>query len=425
MDRKIKKVAFHTLPEINLKRVAGYSRVSSGKDAMLQSLSAQVSYYSSYIQSHPDWVYCGVYADEARTGTKDTREEFQRLLEDCRAGKIDMIITKSISRFARNTVTFLETVRDLKSRGIDVYFEEQNIHSMSTSGELMLTILASFAQEESLSASENQKWRVLKNFEEGLPWSHKIYGYKFVGDKFVIIESEAKVVRLIYDWYLDGLGIVAIVNRLNQEEYRARTGNVWSKTTVRDILNNYHYTGNLILQKTFRENHITKRKMKNIGQLPQYRIEDSHEAIIPVKTFEAVQREQKRRAEKFAGKKKPTKNELSGLIKCSCCGKSYRRKINPKRVTWICLTYNTFGKAKCPSKQIPEETLFSTIGELGIECNEIKQIYAIPGNRLKFELNNGECIYKTWTDHSRKEYWTEEKRAEARQREFERMRKLG
>ena len=151
MARKITAIAPHKSFEFQRKKVAAYARVSSGKDAMLHSLSAQVSYYSKMIQSRPKWQYVGVYADEAATGTKNNRNEFQRMISDCKAGKIDMIITKSISRFARNTVTLLETVRELKELNVDVYFEEQNIHSMSGDGELMLTILASFAQEESLS----------------------------------------------------------------------------------------------------------------------------------------------------------------------------------------------------------------------------------------------------------------------------------
>ena len=156
MSRTIKQISFTSTKAPNLTRVAAYARVSSGKDAMLHSLSAQVSYYNDLIQKHPGWVFCGVYADEALTGTKADRKNFTRLLEDCKAGKVDMIVTKSISRFARNTLTLLETVRMLKDIGVDVYFEEQNVHSASADGELMLTILASYAQEESLSASENQ-----------------------------------------------------------------------------------------------------------------------------------------------------------------------------------------------------------------------------------------------------------------------------
>ena len=159
MPRIIEKVQTPARPE-RLLNVAAYARVSSGKDAMLHSLSAQVSFYSSLIQQHKDWRYAGVYADEAKTGTKDTRENFQRLLEDCKSGKIDMVITKSVSRFARNTVTLLSTVRELKELGIDIFFEEQNIHTLSADGELMLTFLASYAQEESLSVSENYKWKI-------------------------------------------------------------------------------------------------------------------------------------------------------------------------------------------------------------------------------------------------------------------------
>jgi len=158
-------------------RVAAYSRVSDGKDAMLHSLSAQVSYYSSMIQRNPEWVYAGTYADEALTGTKDARPEFQRLLADCQAGKIDAVITKSVSRFARNTVDTLETVRELRALDIDVFFEEQGIHTLGAEGELLLTLLASYAQEESYSVSENCKWRIRKQFAEGQPTPCKVYGY--------------------------------------------------------------------------------------------------------------------------------------------------------------------------------------------------------------------------------------------------------
>ena len=195
------------LPKLERKkRVAAYARVSCGKDAMLHSLSAQVSYYSDLIQRHDGWLYAGVYADEAKTGTKDSREEFQRLVADCRAGKIDMVITKSISRFARNTVTLLQTVRDFKAWEVDIFFEEQNIHTMSGDGELMLTILASYAQEESRSASENQKWRIRRNFEEGLLWRGIMLGYLLENGHYVIVPEEADIVRRIYRDYLAGLG---------------------------------------------------------------------------------------------------------------------------------------------------------------------------------------------------------------------------
>ena len=171
MDRIIEKVAFDVPKQPKATRVAAYARVSSEKDTMFHSLSAQISHYSDLIQHHSGWLYCGVYSDDGITGTKINRPGFLKMLEDCRAGKIDLILVKSISRFARNTVTLLETVRELRNLGVDVFFEEQNIHTLGSEGELMLTILASYAQEEALSVSENQKWRIKKNFKEGRPWN--------------------------------------------------------------------------------------------------------------------------------------------------------------------------------------------------------------------------------------------------------------
>ncbi|MBQ2955593.1 MAG: recombinase family protein, partial [Clostridia bacterium] len=181
-----------------LKRVAAYARVSTGKDAMLHSLAAQVSYYSDLIQRNPEYEYAGVYADEGLSGTRESRPEFQRMLKDCRDGKIDRILCKSISRFARNTVVLLETVRELKGLGISVYFEEQKIDTMSGDGEFMLSILASFAQEESRSVSENCKWRVRKKFEQGIPTGFGMYGYTVKTGSFTIVPEEAEVVRRIF-----------------------------------------------------------------------------------------------------------------------------------------------------------------------------------------------------------------------------------
>ena len=183
---------------------------------MLHSLSAQVSYYNQLIQSNPEWLFCGVYADEALTGTNENRAEFQKLLNRCRRGEIDLILTKSISRFARNTVTLLETVRELKTLGVDVYFEEQRIHSMSSDGELMLSILASYAQEESYSASENKKWQMRKDFEQGKVGSMRMLGYRRTkSGKLEIVPEEAEIVRMIFLYYLSGMGKLAIAKKLN------------------------------------------------------------------------------------------------------------------------------------------------------------------------------------------------------------------
>lgn len=418
MERIVTRVKM--MPKLpKLKRVAAYARVSSGKDAMLHSLSAQVSYYSQMIQSHNGWEYAGVYADEALSGTKESRENFQRLLTDCRSGKIDMVITKSISRFARNTVTLLQTVRELKALGVDVYFEEQNIHSADADGELMLSILASYAQEESLSASENQKWRVRQNFEKGKPWRGYMMGYRYDGERYVVVPKEAAVVRSIYADYLSGKGLVAIIKRLNDEGVLTQQGFTWHRSAITKILTNYTYTGNLILQTKFRENHLTKRTLVNNGELPQYHAENTHEPIIDIGTYNLVQLEMKRRAEKYSGK--PTHNTypFTGLITCENCGKHYRRKVTPTGAVWICSTYNTYGKSKCPSKAIPETTLISLADEIG-DIDKITAITAKNGNILEFTLTSGETITKHWQDRSRAESWTKEKRAAAGKKNKER-----
>lgn len=404
------------------KRVAAYARVSSGKDAMLHSLSAQVSYYNDLIQKEDGWEFAGVYSDEAITGTKEERPGFQQMLEDSRNGKIDMILTKSISRFARNTVTLLETVRMLKALEVDVFFEEQNIHTMSADGELMLTILASYAQEESRSASENQKWRIKKNFEEGMPWNGRMLGYRMRDGQYYIIPEEAEIVRRIYREYLDGLGPNRIAAGLTEDGIpTAMNGQIWCPQTIAKMLRNYCYTGNLLLQTTFCENHITKRMLKNTGQRPRYLAEDTHEAIIPIETWNAAQAEIQRRSEQhtFVPPSKPS-FFYTGLIQCAKCGKNYRRKTTATRIVWICSTFNTRGKKYCASKQIPESTLDSLVAEITKNPTDIQKIIADDGNTLHFHLADGSVVTRIWADRSRAESWTAEKRESARQQAYER-----
>ena len=416
MDRAVTKIEKKKAPAVPLTRVAAYSRVSTGKDAMLHSLTAQISYYSDYIQRHPGWLFCGVFSDEATTGTKENRAGFQDLLRECRAGNIDLVITKSISRFARNTVVLLETVRELKELGIDVYFEEQNIHTISPDGELMITILASYAQEESLSASENQKWRVQKCFEAGIPYDHTLLGYRFKDDHYEIEPEEAETVRRIYEMYLSGKGIQAIANELNREGVPTRFGlTSWYIVSVQRILRNYTYTGNLLLQKTFRENHLTKKKLINIGQLPSYQVSNSHEPIISMEMFETVQEEIRRRAEKHRPNSRERKTyPFSGLIVCGCCGERYRRKTTHSGPIWICKTYNTLGKAACPSKAIPEPILEDLVSDVALD--ELTALRVESGNRLMFCHKDGTESVKQWKDRSRAESWTPEMRAVASMR---------
>lgn len=418
MERVVQKVKFPPR-QPKLKLVAAYARVSSGKDAMLHSLAAQVEYYSNYIRHHPGWEYVGVYADEAKTGTKDSREQFQQLLADCKAGKIDHIITKSISRMARNTVTLLETVRELKAMGITVYFEEQNIDTGTDDGEMMLSILASYAQEESLSASENQKWRVRQNFENGQPWRGFMLGYRYKDGQYIVVPEEAEIVRSIYADFLGGKGVTAIMKRLNKKGILTQQGFTWHKSAITRVLKNYTYTGNLLLQTKFRENHLTKRTLVNHGQLPQYHATDTHEPIIDIGTYNSVQLEIYRRAQKYGKRQSTQKYPFSGMITCAGCGKHYRRKVTAAGPVWICSTYNTLGKAACPSKAIPESTLME-IAAMVSATGEITAVTAKNNNTLEFTLADGTVTVKQWQDRSRAASWTAEMRATARDKSRER-----
>ena len=245
MERIVEKVSFSKIQIPKRKQVAVYARVSSGKEAMLHSLAAQVSHYKEVIADNPTWQFCGIYADEAISGTKNNRQQFEQMIADCKTGKIDLIITKSISRFARNTVTLLQIVRELKELKIDVYFEEQNLHTLSSDGELVLSFLAGFAQEEARSVSENMKWRVQRKFEKGLPWDPTILGYRMINGEYQIHPEEAKTVQLIYGYYLSGMGTGEIAKKLNEQNIKSRFGKAWCDTSVRAVLKNQTYTGTM------------------------------------------------------------------------------------------------------------------------------------------------------------------------------------
>ena len=406
MARKITAIAPHKSFEFQRKKVAAYARVSSGKDAMLHSLSAQVSYYSKMIQSRPGWQYVGVYADEAATGTKDNRNEFQRMISDCKSGNIDMIITKSISRFARNTVTLLETVRELKELNVDVYFEEQNIHSMSGDGELMLTILASFAQEESRSVSENCKWRIRHNYEEGIPNGFTLYGYDIKDRVMTVNAEQAEVVRRIFTMYTNGSGSKKICNALNEEGIPSPNGYQWSEGRIMDILKNEKYIGDLLLQKYYSENHISKRTLLNDGRLKQYYVTDNHAPIIDRKTFETVQRimEEKERTHPHI---KAYDYKFKDMVFCGECGAKFaRKKVHTGTVSehfvWKCRTYTHKGKKYCDNKQIPDKTLIMLSEDVD---KEIAKIIVHPNNAVCFQLADGSEVTREWKIDRK---WSEE-----------------
>lgn len=394
MNKTVTDITPKLQKDLRKLRVAAYARVSCDKDAMLHSLDAQIRYYRNLIRGNPDWEFAGIYADEAKTGTKESREQFQQLLSDCRAGNIDMVITKSVSRFARNTVTLLRTVRELKELGINVLFEEQNIKTLDADGEVMLTLLASFAQAESLSVSDNCKWRIRKGFEEGRASTCTMLGYRLVNGEITIVPDEAVIVKKIFDLYGDGCGQQKICNILNEEGIRTRRGYTWHPSAIRLILENEKYAGDLKLQKVFVRDHLTKEKVINRGELPIYWVENDHEPIVSKEQFQAVQLRLKKQSEGCSADK-GTESVFTGKIRCAGCGKNFRRKTTPYRVVWCCATFNSRGKKYCPtSKMIPEETLKTVsatvlgLPEFDAEIFEKRVIYidACPGNLIRFHF---------------------------------------
>ena len=357
--------------------------------------------------------FCLTQADSGESGTaKNGRGEFQRLIADCEAGKIDIVLTKTISRFARNTVDLLETVRRLRELGVEVRFEEQGINSMSGDGELMMTILASFAQEESRSLSENVKWAIRKGFQEGKPNSFMIYGYRWNGEKFIVVPEEAEVVRLIYANYLNNISPEMTAKQLTERGIKSYTGmDEFSASSVRAILENDKYTGTLRLQKMYVESHLTHRDVKNNGELPMYVLEDAHEAIISKETFEAVRAERKRRREVGASANVSMNSSvLTSKIKCEVCGASFTRTSHKvakgERVRyWRCASkYHRSGK-KCSVKDIPEiEILRSAAEVLGLAkfdddvfAEKVVKITALKGYQLTFHLADGKEVSMPWS----------------------------
>ena len=422
----------HTLPEIKTKKkVAAYARVSMESECMHHSLSAQISYYSSLIQKNPDWEYAGVFADYGITGTLvRKRDEFQRMIRAADNGEIDIILTKSIQRFARNTLDLLNTVRHLKDIGVAVRFEKEHIDSMSGDGELMLTILASFAQEESRSISENTKWAIQKRFRKGLPSLHfSILGYRWEGDELVIVPEEAETVQQIYRSYLDGKSKLDIVHELTAKGVTTKRGREWTESSIRVILTNVTYTGNLLLQKLFRVDHISKKYKRNKGELPQYYVENSHPAIIDRATFDAVQAEMARRNAlgPFAYKSLNTCCFTSKL-KCPSCGKSYGHSVRKTgQNIWSCKATRRKGDRCAIGGVINNSSLIKACNAvLGLDLFDEKvflekvDFINVPQRHvLEFHLKDGGIVIKDCPNTGARDRWTPEARARASEKQKE------
>lgn len=316
-----KNVAGQIVPT-RRKRVAAYARVSTELDSQQNSYEAQIDYYTNYIQNNPDWEFVRVYADEGITGTSyKKRDGFNKMVEDATSGKIDLILTKSISRFARNTVDALTITRQLKSENIEVYFEKENISSMDAQAELIFTIMSSIAQEESRSISQNVRWGVLRSMEAGrvtLPWA-RFLGFEKGPDGLPqIVEEEAEVVRRIYRDYLSGETLHGIARSLERQKVKTASGKGrWTAEVVRHILTNEKYKGDAILQKTYTVDFLSKEIRVNNGERKQWYIRDSHDAIITPEAFQLVQAELKRRG-RARGRYFPS--PFSGNLYCGKCG---------------------------------------------------------------------------------------------------------
>lgn len=357
------------------KRVAAYCRVSTDEEEQLSSYEAQKTYYTDKIMCNKEWTMVGIFADEGITGTSaKKRPEFLRMIRLCKQKKIDIILTKSISRFARNTVDCLKYIRILRELGIAVVFEKENINTLESDSELLITLLGAFAQAESESISANVRWGKRQAMREGKASIQykKLYAFEKGADgNLRIIPEQAEVVRRIYRQYLSGMSLRMIKHELESEHIpNAAGGTTWTTTVLRSILTNEKYCGDVLLQKTFTSDCISRKVIKNTGQLPMYLIQDHHEAIVDRSTFQAAQTELARRTSAKSPSKKnaPTgkssyasKYALSERLVCGECGTLYRRctwaRNGKKRVVWRCVSRLDYGTKYCHNSPTLDEEL--------------------------------------------------------------------
>lgn len=408
-------------PNLHLKRVAAYARVSVDTDQTERSFSTQVSYFSNLIQSNPEWIYAGVYSDLGISGTSmEKRQGFQRMIADAEAGKIDIILTKSIQRFARNTVDLLHTVRHLKEIGVEIRFEKEHINSMSGDGELMLTILASFAQAESQNMSSNIRWAFKKKNEQGIPNQHFIvYGYRWEGDTLVPFPPEAKVVKSIYAAFLNGQSLQEIADGLEVAGVKSFYGNsAFQKKTLSNILQNSIYAGEMLLQKGFVESPFSKRRKKNEGELPKYLVADDHEAIIDRETFNRVQAliDEKRQKGVWANKALHL-TCFTGKLKDPFSKKSYLR--HPRKngaVYWESQGEVKGSIREETLKKIAAEVLCLTNFEEKIFHEKVDHIEIPRPHTLLFFFKDGTTVSRTWEELPFTAPWTEERKQKLQER---------
>ena len=345
-------------------RVAAYCRVSTDSDAQLESLETQKSHYATYITSRNDWAYSGLYFDEGITGTKkDKRPGLMRMIADCEAGKIDLIVTKSISRFSRNTTDCLELVRKLLDLHIPIHFEKENINTGTMESELFLSILSSMAESESVSIAENSKWSIQKRFENGtFKISYPPYGYDWDGRQMTVNEQQATVVRGIFSAVLSGKSSTAIAKALNEQGIPSKRGGKWNATTIRSMIANEKYTGDCLFQKTYTDGQFNRHT--NHGERNQYMAHGHHEAIVSHEDAEAaramISQHAKEKGLQTRTGKYHNRYAFTGKIICGECGSTFKRRIHycsgSQYTAWVCTTHLE-DKTRCPMKYIRDDEL--------------------------------------------------------------------
>ena len=362
---RVIKIEAQEQPKKARLRVAAYTRVSSDSDDQLNSFAAQNRYYNELIAEKAEWSLVDIYADEGITGTSaEKRDDFQRMMADCRRGLIDQILVKSISRFARNTKECLESVRELKELGVNVRFERESINTANVSSELITAIYAAFAQKESESISGNMRWSYQRRMESGtfLP-SAMAYGYKIVDKKIEIEPDAALVVCRIFQWYLDGVSKELIAKRLNEEGIPTNKNKIWRHTGVNYVLTNERYIGDSLWQKSYTTDTLPVTRYKNKGEREKYYAEGTHPPIIAKDTFEQVQKLIQLRKETFGKKLREHPYPLSKKLICGNCGTVFRRKLQRERAHWCCMKHDT-SPNDCAMLPIAEESIYGAFCRL-------------------------------------------------------------
>ncbi len=355
-------------PKENKKlKVAAYCRVSTSGSEQLRSLEIQISAYTKMIKSHPNWIFVGVYYDIESGLRRSGRKSLDKLLKKAAKGKIDYIITKSISRVSRDTLEILKITRFLRERGINMHFENEKLDSIEADKEFEITLRGMLAQDESRNISENIKWGIQRKFEKGEIYTKykNFMGYTCVDGEIVIVPEQAEVVRKIFDLYLQGLTLGQIKDYLEAQGIKTVTGKeIWDTKTIQRMLTNEKYKGDTMFQKTFTEDFMTGKKSKNIGQRNKYYVKDSHAAIVSAEIYDKVQEEMAKRARlvtsedgtvEISGSKYNGKYFLGNLLVCGDCGASYRRRTERGKVVWRCATRIEKGKDACPHSPTMDE----------------------------------------------------------------------